>query len=350
MNDIPGNDHVLEELRKLLGSDQAIALVGAGASAGLYPLWTQLISQLAEETVARGLATVADRDFWIQNASKRPQQAVRGIKQALGDSIYGIVLREIFRPTAGRDGKRYTPIHGALLRMPFRGYVTTNFDPGLLEARDDLRRDVGDTGYATWKDPDELMQWYTGDIFTQQQCPILFAHGIHQRSDTIVLGVAEYRKAYRGRHYRRVLESLLGRERLVFVGFGFSDPWFDVIADEVITQTAAEPRHIALLGLKEDEPYTPEMRRLFQDQYNAKVYFYRIEITSDGREDHSDLQRVVEELAGTPTPPTTTPARPEPSDGSVQRWVHETTNDDLYVQPGDTIERLDPWADEPAVS
>ena len=141
MNKIPGDQRVLERLRQLLDSRQAIALVGAGASAGLCPLWEQLIRQLADETVARGLAPAEDRDFWLRIASQRPQQAVRGIKQAvrgikqaLGDSIYGVVLREIFRPTAAPDGNRYTPIHGALLRMPFRGYVITNYDPGLLEA------------------------------------------------------------------------------------------------------------------------------------------------------------------------------------------------------------------------
>jgi len=35
---IPGNGPVLEELYKLLESGEAIALVGAGASAGLLPL------------------------------------------------------------------------------------------------------------------------------------------------------------------------------------------------------------------------------------------------------------------------------------------------------------------------
>jgi len=114
MSEIPGNPRVLERLGELLESGQAIALVGAGASAGLYPLWEQLIRRLADETVARGLAKAEDRDFWLRIASQRPQQVVRGIKQALGDSIYGIVLREIFRPTAGPDGYRYTPIDDAM--------------------------------------------------------------------------------------------------------------------------------------------------------------------------------------------------------------------------------------------
>jgi hypothetical protein len=41
---IPGNGLVLEELYKLLDSGEAIALVGAGASAGLWPLWNEFLN------------------------------------------------------------------------------------------------------------------------------------------------------------------------------------------------------------------------------------------------------------------------------------------------------------------
>jgi hypothetical protein len=40
---IPGNGPVLEELYKLLESGETIALVGAGASAGLWPLWNEFL-------------------------------------------------------------------------------------------------------------------------------------------------------------------------------------------------------------------------------------------------------------------------------------------------------------------
>lgn len=356
MTEIPGNDHALAKLRELVAFGKAIAFVGAGASAGLYPLWNQLIHQLAEEAVKRGLAKPEDRDYWLGIADKRPQQAVRGIKEALRENIYAEALRQIFRPKAGDDGNRFTPVHGALLRIPFRGYVTTNYDPGLIEARLTLRPDIGATGYATWKDPDSLQRWYTGDIFQEERCPILFAHGIYERSETMILGVGEYRDAYKAGLYRRLFDKLWGEERLVFVGFGFSDPWLDFLANEVITQTAGqaagEPRHVALIGLKEEESYTAEMRRTFHDQYNAEVYFYRVVAKEGGGEDHSDLLRILNEIAGPPPKPPSTPPTPRPSPPSAkppQRWTHETTNDDRYTGREDTLARLDRWADDPAV-
>ncbi len=353
---IPGNEHALERLRDVLDTQAAIAFVGAGASAGLYPLWGQLINVLIEEASRRGLADDATCQLWRGMAASRPQQAIRGIKQALVENTYGEVLRAIFRPKLGPDGNHFTPIHSALLRLSFRGYVTTNYDPGLLEARLALRPDSSATGFATWKDADAVQRWFTADIFREEPCPILFAHGLYERSDTIVLGAGEYREAYQPGAYRRLFDKLWGQERLVFVGFGFSDPWFDFLADEVLTQTAARavaaPRHIALLGLRQDETYTPEMRRMFQDQYGALIVFYRIG-TSAGGEDHSALQRILDglaaPLAAVSTPPASTP-KPSPGRRHMpQCWAHETTDDARYVEPGHALARLDRWADDPTV-
>lgn len=357
--EIPGNEYAFERLRELLTAEESIAFVGAGASAGLYPLWNGLLKTLADEAVKRGLATPADRDLWLLPGTK-PQQAVRGIKQALGAGIYAELLRQVFGPRTGADGNYFTPVHAALVRLRFRGYVTTNYDSGLEQARMRIRLDSVATGFATWKDDGEVWRWLKGEVFRDQPCPILFAHGVYQRSETIVLGAQEYREAYRAGPYRRLFEKLWGEESLVFVGFGFSDPWLDFLADEVITQTAARvaaaPQHVAIVGLRGHEEYTRERRRLFQDQYNAEPLFYPIAMGKDGSEDHSELLRVLEELAresGTVAPampaahpvPSPVPPPAEPP----QCWVHETTEDERYVERAGVLERLNRWADDPEV-
>jgi len=55
---IPGNPGVFEDLVELVGSEEAIAYVGAGASAPLYPLWGELIRRLADAV----RADAADRE------------------------------------------------------------------------------------------------------------------------------------------------------------------------------------------------------------------------------------------------------------------------------------------------
>jgi hypothetical protein len=147
--DIPGNEAAYQRLRQGLDRGETIAFVGAGASVPLYPLWQGLIRELAGEALRQGRATEDDHAYWLRIAGSRPQQAVRGIKQKLGEGPYGAALGRIFGRKRGVDGVYYTPAHGALMRMPFAGYVTTNYDPGLLEARAQLRPEVGATGYAT---------------------------------------------------------------------------------------------------------------------------------------------------------------------------------------------------------
>jgi tetratricopeptide (TPR) repeat protein len=360
---IPGNEYVLGRLQELLATEQAIAFVGAGASAGLYPLWGELIRRLAEEPVTRGLATAADRDYWLRTAERTPQQAVRGIRETLGRQMYGDVLRDTFGYRRGPDGRRCTPVHAALLQLPFRGYVTTNYDPGLLEARLLERPEVGATGYATWRDSDSVRRWMTGDMFDEQSCPILYAHGIFEKSDTMVLGSGEYRDAYRPGAFRELVNGLWARERLVFVGFGFADAWFEVVADEVLTRTAREaasqPRHVAVVGLPDGEAYTQQLRRHFADAYDAEVLLYPVLVYErDGvrHEDHSQLRTVLEELSR-PFADRSTGRSPPPADQAdspqvpppPQRWIHETTEDDRYVEPAEAVSRLDRLAADPRV-
>lgn len=56
--------------------------------------------------------------------------------------------------------------------------------------------------------------------------PVLYAYGVFERSDTIVLGATEYREAYRPGLFRELVRKLWSQEQLVFVGFGFTDAWF----------------------------------------------------------------------------------------------------------------------------
>jgi tetratricopeptide (TPR) repeat protein len=375
---VPGNPHVLERLQALLASGRTLGFVGAGASAGLYPLWNALVGELADQAVARGLATDADRAAWLATAAHHPQQAVRGIKQQLGEQVTGAILRATFGPRKGPDGNRYTPVHAALLRLPLRGYVTTNYDPGLLEARRALRPEVIATGYATWRD-DGLRDWLTGEVLREaDSCPVLYAHGIYERSDTIVLGAGEYREAYQPGHLlHRVIDKLWGQEELVFVGFGFADAWFEVVAEQVLGvvtgQGAGEPRHVAIVGLSHpagsppSQVYSSELRRRFRDAYDAEVLLYPVPVTEqDGarREDHRLLQVVLEALAGPlqdrPTVVENAAVQGPPAHPSgqataaaappvAQRWVHDTSDDDRYVEPADALAHLDRWAGDPAV-
>ena len=77
--------------------------------------------------------------------------------------------------------------------------MTTNYDPGITDVRIRVRPSASSTGFTTWEDELGLDEWRTGDVFGEAELPVLFAHGQHNRPDSIVLATTEYRRAYAGK-------------------------------------------------------------------------------------------------------------------------------------------------------
>jgi len=370
---IPGNRAVYERLKAILAEGSAVAIIGAGASFPLYPLWGELIGQLADEPLRHAKADAADRDYWLRSAGTKPLQVAAQIRAKLGDPLYFTFLYETFKLKNGPDGRAYTPAQAALVRASFRAYLTTNYDPGLLEARRELRPDVPQTGFTVWNQSVPVNQWASGDLFRQNTpCPILFAHGHFADPENIVLDAGTYRRAYHATPYRRLFENLWIQQHLVFVGFSFSDVMLGQIADEVLWQTArqagGEPRHVAILGLPSEHLYTDQMRVEYREQYHAEALFYPITQTPAGHPDHSALQTLLDSLAGpgwlgqseaVPQQIALPPAPPQPSTGRqpasatqgppLLGFIHESTEDAQFTGRKADLARLDRWAADQAV-
>ena len=63
---VAGNRPVFETLVSILKAGKAIAFVGAGASAPMYPLWGKFIELLADHAVNEGKAEERDAKRWLQ--------------------------------------------------------------------------------------------------------------------------------------------------------------------------------------------------------------------------------------------------------------------------------------------
>jgi tetratricopeptide (TPR) repeat protein len=307
----------LNKLRSYLGSGEAVAFLGAGSSSPLYPLWAGVIAELIDAATEQGLQVDA-AETCRATAAKRPDAVVELLRHHLGSTRYQAVLRDVFR--VRRDpitGRTWTPTQELVCRCPFKAVVTTNYDPGIVDARMRVRLRASGTGFTSWTDELALDRWRTGDVFGEQELPVLFAHGRHNQPEAMVLATTEYRRAYAGK-LSGVLARMVDAWHLVWVGFSFADQRINGVLREVAEGTGTRvdpggpPRHVAVMAWDPDNGDDPQvLRTLAEFDYGADLVLY----PTPG-EDHSALQRLLAEFVADDYPPA--PALPSPSPETQQ--------------------------------
>jgi SIR2-like protein len=354
----------LAALHGYLLSGEAVAFLGAGVSAPLYPLWDELIGELVDGAASR----LDEQEAATCRALAResPEEVVEIVRRALGPGEYREVLREVLRVrTDPESGRSWTPAQELVCRCPFKAVVTTNYDPGIVDARMRVRPGASATGFMTWEDELGLDRWRTGDVFGDAELPVLFAHGQHNRPDSVVLATTQYRRAYAGK-----LPNVLGRfvdgGHLVWIGFSFADQRIIAILREIASRSGtqvdpgAAPRHVAIM------PWDPAaegndpgiLARRAEISYGAHVVLYP---TPGG--DHSALRRLLSGLADPRFPPavdlpaaagrpvvTREPEAVAGSPGVPMTWVPGAEQIEHFTGRAEELVRLDRWAADPQVA
>ena len=337
----------LTALRGYLGSGEAVAFLGAGVSVPLYPLWAGLIGELVDAAAGRLSAEEAATCRTL--ACESPEEVVEILRQQLGVAGYREVLREVLRVRVDAEsGRSWTPVQELVCRCAFKAVVTTNYDPGIVNARMRVRPDALATGFTTWEDELGLDQWRTGDVFGETELPVLFAHGQHNRPDTVVLATTEYRRAYAGK-LPQVLARLLDGH-LVWIGFSFADQRIAAVLREIADRTGTRvdpggaPRHVAVMAWDPDAAGNDPgiLARRAEIAYGAQLVLYPAP-----KGDHSALGRLLADLTDdrfrpAADPPTDPPAGPALRPGGPgetgpvvpARWVPEARADRAFHRAG----------------
>ena len=213
------------------------------------------------------------------------------------------------------SGRSWTPVQELVCRCAFQAVVTTNYDPGIVNARMRVRPDALATGFTTWEDELGLDRWRTGDVFGETELPVLFAHGQHNRPDSVVLATTEYRRAYAGK-LPLVLARLLDGH-LAWIGFSFADQRIAAILREIADRTGTRidpggaPRHVAVMAWDPDAAGNDPgvLARRAEIAYGAQLVLYP---ASKG--DHSALGRLLADLTDDRFGPVADPpGRPAPA-------------------------------------
>jgi tetratricopeptide (TPR) repeat protein len=216
-----------------------------------------------------------------------------------------------------------------------------------------VRPRASGTGFASWTDELALDRWRTGEVFGDDELPVLFAHGHHNQPDAMVLAATEYRRAYAGK-LSRVLASMIDGWHLVWIGFSFTDQRIGGVLREVAEHSGArvDPggpvRHVAIMAWDPDGGRDPEtLRRLARIQYGADLILYP---APDG--DHAALRSLLAEFTVAQYPPVEAQPTPPPRISQPVmpvRWVPAAEVVEHFTGRVEELAWLDQWVADPTI-
>lgn len=277
--DLERNARLEQLLADVVCSGEAVAFVGAGSSATSgYPTMKQLILKLVEvaQSLDSGYSDEPEKDHL------RLQRLRDVIVKAKWDNYwYGKILN-VFE-----EELPLAEFHVDLVSLPFRGFVTTNYDL-ILERAIAKRRIVSGSplGQPTplpVHNADAKFARALRFLDTGDAGQLLHLHGCVGSPRSIILTPTEYNDAYGFDPWvsRKlppvgqfplvsVLHALLMTRRLVFVGYGLEDPYIETVLEVVadIEWSWGKETHIAILPI---DPAAPELARAQAKRLSDKV-------------------------------------------------------------------------------
>lgn len=344
---IPGNEPVLENLYQLLDTEEAIAFVGAGASAELWPLWDEFLTGFVEHSLKLGIITQPEADYFKNDATQNPLETAQQLRNKIQDRYYFEYLRETFKDKISpQTGSAFTLTHKALLQLPIHNYLTLNYDAGLTNARAALYPQAT-TSYFFWDQEEARRIRERG-----YKRLVLHAHGRHDRAESIILTLNDYRKAYDNRAFVRLLNDLFNYEKLIFIGFGMTDPYIKQLFNNISKDSSKSPfQHIAFVGLDDSEMEVAHLHRERVEMiYGARVLFYPTENHHKALTDW--LQMLVEKYSATASSQIAEEIKPYPASPQIKaalhdKYTHKPTNDENFKGRVEDFATLNRWANDP---
>ncbi len=275
------NRYAYEKLVHALAAKPAVALVGAGFSRRVgYPLWPGFLSILrtrafdANPTQAALLEKIDRSDNMLVKAGR--------LKKVLGPELFADLIVEVFGPRT----PQHDEVHRSFVSLPFRHFLTTNYDPVIEEAYRAVR---GKRLSAILVD-DECRAFLPRMGLHETEPHCIHLHGSTARPDDVILTLDDYNRFYQQEQTKFLLNTICTFHTVVFIGFSFSD--LDLMGrfrDLANLLGGSEARHAAILESPDIEKL--EARRIeLNDLYQVEPIFY------SPRDAHAQLAPLVAQL------------------------------------------------------
>jgi hypothetical protein len=313
------------------------ALVGAGVSvwAG-YGSWSQVIEHLAGAVHA--VLPEVDTQRIIEN-NRNPLHCAKHLGAYLGPGFAEFIQTEF-----GPNGKKPNDLLFRLCSLPFKHFLTLNFDYSLEQINGALGRAYHSLTTRNLPDLITFMRSHNG--VDAARC-VLHLHGTFaDPPEYIALTNDGYARLYPdGTLFRKFVWWLTTSKCLVFLGFGFTDSDFL----NAIRQAAwdlrdeRDPMHFAIRGIRPDEN-DEAIRNELNDSYKIEPVFY--ELAEDAQNRHAGFAALIERIAADLELPMLVPPVVIPTDAAP---VAAPEPDDLRRAERlaeELVEKLDPRGDD----
>jgi hypothetical protein len=270
-----------EAMFQLIESGEAIAFVGAGLSKPLYPTWSEFLQKLANKAVELTRKPISLGPGLSESDVLDYAEAIkRHFNDHASIDHYFAIFGTEFGPQAGRC----TEQQKKLLRLPFKGFVTTNYEESLEQAAHDCGETRRDCSVVIKPDDDHhlVTRFLLGLDDKTQPRRIAHLHGIHSETRQIIFTRSEYEHAYGTSRdgswtlHRKLLWALLATRRLVFIGTSLDDPYLN----ELLGMVAADlwkwgqPIHYLVSPLDQHSIARQESDRARFNEYGISVVYF----------------------------------------------------------------------------
>ena len=286
-----------DKLHDLMGSARPpLALIGSGASLNSgYPTWPELMMELRE--IAGPAAKIPQRRSILE--ADAPWEAEVHRKSIGPDAFDEFITRRFGQP------KRLAEPHIQIARMPFRHFLTTNYDPCIELALAEVGR-----GSATvsWENSDALSDFLIGLSSAPVRPSVVYMHGRFDNPVGAVLTESSYVDRYiKSDDARRKLLAIFMTQPVVFIGFSMNDPDLANLMREVTARLRTiPPSHYAVMGYG-SEPEREAVRERMQGKFGVEPVFYSHSKTGPDR--HANLNLLLTALCAAPGAKRDTPAK-----------------------------------------
>ena len=204
-----------------LRNGNVLALVGAGLSMGVgLPSWDKLVNIIAENISSASWGQTELQEWAEKNATTNPEWVAEVLSTTNKKEYFDSIKNEF-----DLTRKHETLTHALLSLLPFKGYITTNYDT-LIEHNLALFTNYKPIVFNQ-DNAINLLTDYTDKKF------IYKVHGdINSNVENIILSETDYYSLQRNQIYSKILSWLLSKHVLVSFGYSLRDRDFRSILNE----------------------------------------------------------------------------------------------------------------------